>query len=191
MNFKILLMFLICCMQTYPYNQKHVDTLTASLKSKKKDRQTNFSRCDFRGVGTVFKGVDFRGFELSGVLFDVISDIAMPQASLVKIPGQKSDLSKANFSGLQLYSTSFKGAILKGANFTNTDIAYANFTDADLTGVIGLETTKNSHLACFCGATMPDGTVANGLIWVSPPSKKYPKGKTFRTNCMLPPVSTK
>lgn len=158
------------------YNAYQADQVLQALAQNKK---LNCSGCDFRGLGTLFKQKKLSNMNLSGVLFGRISDTALPAASLIKIPNQVSDLTKVNFAGSTLVSTSFEGSILKYANFANADIAYANFSQADLTGVIGLDQAKNSSLASFAGAIMPDGSQPTGTTWTSAPSKNYPMGKVF------------
>lgn len=150
---------LLMSIQLYGYNPHHAAKLLQAIKA---GGLINVSGCDFRGCGSLLKGLNFSNAQFAKVLFDTISTNAMPQAHLIKIPGQKSDLTGCNFSGVCLVSTGFQGAILRGANFTGADIAYANFQGADLTGAIGLESALHVNLALFCGAIMPDGKVCSG-----------------------------
>lgn len=150
----VLMSFQLC-----GYNPHHVNTLLQLVKA---GGLINVSGCDFRGCGSLLKGLDFSNAQFAKVLFDVVSLNAMPQASLIKIPGQKSDLTGCNFSNVCLVSSGFQGAFLRGANFTGADIAYANFQGADLTGAIGLDKALNRDLALFCDAIMPDGNKCSG-----------------------------
>lgn len=155
------------------YNARHVDQV---LQIQKQKQSINASRCDFRGIGDAFKGLNFSGMQFSGALFDTVSDAANPAPSLVQIAGQKSDLTNVNFSNASLVSTSFQGAVLQKVNFAGADISYANFAGADLTGA-KLDGAQNASLALFCGAIMPDGTKPTSDTWTSP------SGKVFYLRC--------
>lgn len=148
------------------YNTLQVQTVLKSIKNK---TALNASRCDFRGLGTQFSGVNFSGANLSGALFNQNNTQEYPTVGTVKIPGQTSDLSGANFTGAQLISTGFAGANLTGAIFTKADINYADFSNANLTGAATLDQALNIGNARFSGATMPDGSkMAKGGTWKSP-----------------------
>ncbi|MBP6892664.1 pentapeptide repeat-containing protein [Candidatus Babeliales bacterium] len=157
------------------YNPQHVQALQKAVKNKK---IVNCSKCDFRGVGNLFKGLKLKGAQLSGAMFSKVVQATNPKPILIEILGQNCDLSGVDFFNATLVSTSFDGANLSNANFYGADVAYANFAGADLTGA-KLDGAINCKLALFCGAIMPDGTKPTGLTWTSK------KGKIFYMHCAL------
>ncbi len=163
----VFLMILVWVMQLDAYNPHHADKVLQLVKSK---QPVNASRCDFRGLSDLFKNLNFSNAQFSGAMFDQISASPQMQSFLIQIPGQQSNLSSVNFSNASLVSTSFKNTILKNVNFSGADISYANFSGADLTGA-SLDLAKNSNLALFCGAIMPDGSKPTGSTWKSKSGK--------------------
>lgn len=156
----LLLFFVVSSSYIHSYNKLHVQMLQNAIRNKKR---INASRCDFRGTGTLLKGLNFSNGQLSGAIFSTPTKTSKV-GGIVSIPDQKSDLTGANFSSCSLISTDFAGAILKDVHFTDADLSYANFAGADLTGAI-FTGVQNIELAIFCGAIMPDGSVCNGTSW--------------------------
>lgn len=169
----IKILFLIFSMPLFSYNPQHVKALQQAVKNKE---FINCSRCDFRGVGSLLKGLNLQNAQLSGALFSTVASATNPKPNLIEIPNQNCDLSGVSFFNAALVSTSFEGANLSGASFYGADIAYANFYGANLTGA-KLDGAINSELALFCNATMPDGTKPTGTTWTSK------KGKVFYMRC--------
>lgn len=162
----VLLLFVVSTFCIHGYNKLHVQMLQNVISNKK---VINASRCDFRGTGTLLKGLNFSNGQLSGAIFSTPTKTSKV-GGIVSIPNQKSDLTSSNFSSCSLISTDFSGAILKNANFTGADLSYANFAGADLTGAIFIG-VQNADLATFCGAIMPDGSVCNGTSWTDRSAK--------------------
>lgn len=156
------------------YNKQHIDSL--KKKIVKKEAFINVSRCDFRGAGSLLKGIKCPGGQLSGATF-AMSTNKLSIGGIVSIPHQITDLTKSNFSDCICVSTDFSDAILIRANFTGADLAYANFSGANLTGAL-LKNVKNVELATFCGAIMPDGSVCHGGLW-----QNKSKSLTLYCNC--------
>ena len=156
------------------YNKQHVALF--QKKIAKKDAFINVSRCDFRGTGDILKGIKCPGAQLSGATFAMSTEKAVV-GGIISIPNQKSNLAGADFSNSVCVSTDFSDTILSGANFTRADIAYANFSGADLTNAV-FKNVKNSELATFCGATMPDGSVCTDGLW-----QNKSKSITLYCNC--------
>jgi uncharacterized protein YjbI with pentapeptide repeats len=161
------------CTSLGAYNPQHVASLQKMVKNKE---FINCSRCDFRGTGSLLKGLKLHSAQLSGAMFSQVPAATNPKPVLIEIPGQNCDLSNVDFFNATLVSTSFDGANLSNANFYGADVAYANFAGANLTGA-KLDGAINCELALFCGATMPDGTKPTGSTWTSK------KGKIFYMRC--------
>lgn len=171
-NIVVLSLLQLSC-YIHGYNTLHVEILKNNIKNK---QVINASRCDFRGAGDLLKGINVSGGQLSGAMFSMPTKKA-DVGGIISIPGQKTDLTGANFSKTSLVSTNFADTVLKKVNFAGADIQYANFTGADLTGAV-FTNVQNAEFASFCGATMPDGSVCNGTSWTNK-SKKV----TLYCNC--------
>jgi len=163
MQKQLLWISLFLSIQIFSYNINHVKKITEKIKNK---QLINASRCDFRGVGSQFKGFDFSGAQLSGALFNIVNDNPTVISGTILIVGQNSDLSGCNFSQAILISTGFQGANLMNTIFDEADIDFVDFTNANLKGA-KLDKAKNIETANFCGATMPDGSKCTGASWKS------------------------
>lgn len=143
------------------YNKQHIALLKNRLATS--GSVINVSRCDFRGAGTLLKGIQCPGAQLSGATFAMSTQKAIV-GGIISIPNQKTDVSGSNFSNSSCVSTDFSDAILQNVNFTGADLSFANFSNADLTGAV-FDNVKNVEYAIFCGATMPDGSSCNNGMW--------------------------
>lgn len=170
-HLKFLILFFFTSLVAY--NPQHVKSLQFMIKNKE---FINCSGCDFRGAGSLLKGLKLNGAQLSGAMFSQVPAATNPKPNLIEVANQICDLSNADFFNATLVSTSFEGAKLTNANFYGADVAYANFANADLTGA-KLDGAINCELALFCGATMPDGTKPTEATWTSK------KGKVFYMRC--------
>lgn len=155
------------------YNKQQVSLLKKNLANK---NVINVSRCDFRGAGSLLKGIKCPGAQLSGANFAMSTQKAIV-GGIISIPNQKTDLTGSDFSNSSCVSTDFSNATLKNVNFTGADLSYANFNKADLTGAI-FTNAKNAQLATFCGAIMPDGSFCNNGMW-----QNKSKSITLYCNC--------
>lgn len=174
MNSYSLCILLMSSVYLFSYNTLQFNTIISAVKA---GTSINASRCDLRGIGSLLRGLNFSKANFSGALFNVIHHDDAPTIGTIKVAGQISDLTGANFTGALLVSTGFSGALLQGVNFAGADVCYADFTNANLKGAINLDKAKNISLARFCGATMPDGTKFTGATWQSP------AGVTYYSHC--------
>lgn len=170
----MLFLMLLMSLLVETYNELHVSKIVSLSKL---GQPINASRCDFRGSGSLLRSLNLSKSNLGGALFNANDTSVVPATGTVKVPGQITDLSYVNFSGALLVSTGFSGVKFEGANFDGADICYADFTGADLRGALNLDKAKNSSLARFCGATMPDGSTFTGKTWQSS------AGKTYYSHC--------
>lgn len=169
----IMISMMQLCSTVVAYNKQHISILKNNLANGK---VINVSRCDFRGAGSLLKGIQCPGAQLSGATFAMSSQKAIV-SGIINIPNQKTDLTGSNFSHSFCISTDFSDAILKNVNFTGADLSYANFNKADLTGAV-LTNAQNVELATFCGATMPDGSSCSNGMW-----QNKSKSITLYCNC--------
>lgn len=144
----------------YSYNQRYVSNV---LKKIKNNRSLIASGVDFRGSGDLLQGKSFSG-ELSGANFAQNDKDVAPLTGTIKIPGQATNLSGANFSNTNLVSASFKGANLTNAIFNGADIHWADFSKANLKGA-QFKGAKNISKARFDNTIMPDGTLLQYGSW--------------------------
>lgn len=158
---------MVMMLKVEAYNHHQIAVLKKQIAQGVK--KINASGADFRGAGILLKGINLSNAQLSGAAFNTPTKVA-ESPFLTQVIGQKTDLTKANFSKAGLVSTNFGGAILKGANFNGADISFANFAEADLTGA-NLKGALNRSSAVFCGATMPDGTTCSGASCDCPAKK--------------------
>lgn len=173
---KIIIILAICNVSSvvFTYNKQHVSLLKNKLA--KGSSIINVSRCDFRGAGSLLKGIQCPGAQLSGATFAMSTQKAIV-GGIVSIPNQKTDLTGSNFSNSSCVSTDFSNAILQNVNFTGADLSFANFSNANLTGAV-FNNVKNIEYATFCGATMPDGSSCNHGMW-----QNQSKSITLYCNC--------
>lgn len=157
----------------YAYNKQHVALLKKFLVN---NSVVNISRCDFRGAGSLLKGISCSGGQLSGATFAMSTQKAVV-GGIISVPNQKTDLTGSNFSNSVCVSVDFSNTILKNVNFSGADLLYANFSNADLTGAI-FTNVQNAELAIFCGAIMPDGSSCSNGIW-----QNQSKSITLYCNC--------
>lgn len=150
----VLFIILISPLYVKSYNQLQVAKVKKAVSTQ---QQVVATGGDFRGLGDLFKGMNFSNTHFSGATFAKNDQGVVSAAGTVKVPDQASDLSGCNFSNATLISTSFVGANLENANFSQADIAWADFSETNLKGATGFDTAKNIDKAKFCKAILPTG----------------------------------